>query len=611
MLHVASRVTRLGVGGVLAAGAIVPLLAPAPALAQVTIARGTVLLSVRWTDRAGGVHPVAFAAVTGFERDTLVDDNAGAGFLGIGGTFSFSGTDTGPFESQTEFSGGLQSVFGSGAATWFRIVDGAGAEYSGTWPAGGGTVVVTDPEPFNPFGTGGLVGSTFTFDNTTAMGRGMAIAQFVGHIRAWAADSLGAAVPTFRIEYPSARAAQLGFPVTEYEGPDFELEPLGTTGSYRIRLPDAEFVSSSNIMHEVGHVLLRRNGLSNSPGGAHAAGTDAIRTRGASGGSRLAWSEGLCNALALLAVHDGAMAQRPNLANLPAAEYDTWYDLFTPTANATAADLRDLLTSFDLETNRARTGRLDGTAAMTVFDAAGEGDELAVARVLWDFFDRGVENVIYTDGAATRPWAHGSSDRIHFSARDIWGMARGQPAPGIGDSATNQTLHQFWRDAILTVLAPAYRVNIDGLRTSEFPEAVAAMGEVLSANGVAATPITAGTVENPALRLTWSSEGGGNSSMYRILIYSSDWTRLVLDSGALQGLGANLAFDVNTLIEPGQYRWVVLNNPAMLAGNDILRDPFHWYWSGAAPLDLRVAVPAPGAAAVLMLGAAAALRRRR
>jgi len=123
------------------------------------------------------------------------------------------------------------------------------------------------------------------------------------------------------------------------------------------------------VLHEYGHYLQNVDGLQNSPGGSHTFGVsniagynapdplDSIPARGKSGGIRLAWGEGSATYMGIAAQFINPVAN--NLPTTLANVGDTRYT--TTGANAFSIDL----------------------ATPTGTIARGEGDELAVARVLW------------------------------------------------------------------------------------------------------------------------------------------------------------------------------------------------------------------------------------
>lgn len=126
-----------------------------------------------------------------------------------------------------------------------------------------------------------------------------------------------------------------------------------------IRVDYARWTRWDVLHHEYGHYLAHVDEMGFVPGLPHSPlGTSSIPTLGKDLGTRFAWSEGLATYLGIASQHVRTAEQR--LPALPGVGDERY---------------QDGPGGFDLE----------DAAAITT---AGEGDELAVARILWDIADR-------------------------------------------------------------------------------------------------------------------------------------------------------------------------------------------------------------------------------
>lgn len=118
------------------------------------------------------------------------------------------------------------------------------------------------------------------------------------------------------------------------------------------------------VLHEYGHHLSNVDNLDQSPGGFHGYGTSNVPLYGKLNGLRLAWGEGLGTYLGIAMQHVDPVGQ-----NLPLTKWDVGDTFYTDSRNGLV----------DLETHTINWGG--------VTTEQGEGDELAVCRILWDLAD--------------------------------------------------------------------------------------------------------------------------------------------------------------------------------------------------------------------------------
>ena len=124
-----------------------------------------------------------------------------------------------------------------------------------------------------------------------------------------------------------------------------------TTDSTHINVSPSDAYLPDNINHDIGHALAEADGFFGPVAASHSLGVDNIPTQGEVKGLQIAWNEGFADFFAVQA--------RVHVAVLP-----SWM-------NRTPSYALDVGHSFPM------TG--------TTPPAQGEGDELAVARILWSF----------------------------------------------------------------------------------------------------------------------------------------------------------------------------------------------------------------------------------
>lgn len=568
-----TRALPLILGGTLAMSTLLQL-----ASAQ---SNGIANVNFLWTDRAGTSHAVGFAYNSG-AYDTNLSSNNSAGaasYLSTSGAGSYSGFSSNPFGSNFVFRGNIQNRFGTGtdpnATEWFRIT----AANNAIWADNFGDYNV--PENTSP---------TFTksFDNDTLQGTAFGIGQFLAFGRNYVVNRLGGSVPYFTVRYDPAQTSG-----SFYEG----------GGTPRITVDyNTGWCSSDVILHEFGHHVGASNNLTGDIGGVHSFGVDNIRgetvggtvypARGASDGSKLAYSEGFASYFGLSAVQSGNLGGA--IPNLPAQDRDTSYAQYRSTGSR--AGETELQGRINAELPTSATGFLNSRR--------GEGDEYAVLLAMWDVYD--AQNEALNETAYHPKTRQFARDRVTYGDKDAYDRL-------IKNNAS-QNFRGYWNNITADAGTAAGRAKIAGLATNQKDEAVAAHGEILEAASLSGIPLNN---DNNAQLLTTRPrfeflEGNfGNSKFYEFLIFTSDWSSIAFTSPLFQDATPNtldtVAFTITSDLAQGTYWWVVLNSPAELTTEAQLASRYSYYWSGARQFTV-VPVPASG---VIALGALGVLARRR
>jgi hypothetical protein len=549
----------------------------------------TATVNFNWTDRTGNLHPLGYAWAQGsYTTLTPVPSfDAGGFYLPANGSGTWTGTSNVPLIETFNFSGTVESRFGANNLEWFRIVNDAGNLYSGTW----GPLAASNP-----------AGDTFNLftDNNTFEGTVLGMGQTFAFGRNYAVNRLGLAMPAFRVRYDA------GYTDASFYN--------GSLANPIIRMnTNTGWCSTDVMLHELGHYVAALAGITASPGGDHTFGGDNITGNGrgngdvplgALNGSRLAWGEAFATYFGLTAVRAGNLEAA--IPNLSPQDYDNEYARYRSTTSR-ALDYAQLDFTVSAETPTGRDGNGTNTPGSSSVNRRGEGSEGSVLWAMWDMFDD--NNGAFNDPSYGPTNPHLMSDRVSYGDLDMWNrlIRPGNPT----------TFRAFWGNVTADCNTNAGRAHISGLATNTRAEAVAAMGEILEAAGIACVPTTgnAGHIYNtPRPNLTWIEGNYSNSASFQVLIYSSDWSTLVYGSGLLNdtspGTIDNYNWTVDVDLANGNYWWVIQNTPAgaTVASMTGEANIFNLYWSGARPITV---VPTPAAASILGLLALTATRRRR
>jgi hypothetical protein len=398
--------------------------------------------NVQWTDQNGATHPVFGATVYIMDDDGLLGDEQ----------ITFTGTDvSGNYAAIINNDDG----FLAGDRDIFVIVRSANTLID-TVTTGGDSYTMTSPihDEQTP-------GTHVTENFTAPMG---------GAGDAWGMFQAG----TWLAVYARDRQGFVGSVDLVW--------PSGEDGSYfngtDLRIEQDDRWDWDTVHHEYGHFVAQTLNIEDNPGGPHnifaCHGTTTQPNK--DGGVRLAWGEGW-------PTYFGTSAQQVfNMAalNVPRVG-DTVYD-----------DLEDTSVTYDLEANGG--------------GGAGEDNEAAVQRLLWDLFDG----------------ANDSRDAISRSDQNIWSTI---------DGANPDNLSQAWT----------------ALRGGQSNQNDLAMGEIATDHliGSSLTAPAQGAVVSPAnANFSWTPNVGcaaglaGNS--FDLVFYNASTFVEILSINGLGTASASL-----------------------------------------------------------------------
>jgi hypothetical protein len=524
-------------------------------------AQTTVNVSYLWFDRGGAAsHPLKGLNVEVYDDDSpLPPDFFGTFTTDANGLASASGniTDPGADDTLEVYTNVRMEITGvASVKTNFADADPLKLRL----PTGNGFFLANEGQgaPPNTFGPASVANTDYTI-------RAMPVLQIVQFMNAYyKAAPFNANLPAITIRVNNGAATNMG-------------------GS-QMNLGNNDWSDTDIIMHEYGHHVQEFNNLRDGTlGNDHFFGQDNIsapRNYGTDVGSRLAWQEGTATLLGLMAVQGGNLAGA--IPGMPADDYDLAYDEYTNADNQTVIDGNDLQDSFNIESRfqtRATGGtiRQGGSLATTSQRGAGEGDELSVMRAMWDFHDSANEN--YTSGR--------NKDYTTYGVSGTYALMNGKGK-----------FYNYWQ--ALNADTRANKAKVGLVNADPDAKAVARLGSTLEEYAISSIPLTFGATADTTPTLEWTEQNNDNSNAWRILIFSSDWTSLIYDSGQ-QAAGAvgDLAGSLDTLLWTipdgaalalGSYNYEILNDPAFSTGGELNASMYNWYWSG--PADFSV-VPEP------------------
>ncbi len=336
--------------------------------------------------------------------------------------------------------------------------------------------------------------------------------------------------------------------------------PGGALPQGRLNLVNDDRWDWDVVNHEYAHYLSQLDGLVNTPflGIEHAFGTSNIPAQGKLNGVRLGWQEGLPTYLSIAAQHVDKTGQ--NLPTTVPFVGDHYY-----------TDTIDALWHVDLEGSFASSG---GSVVSNV-TAKGEGDELSVARILWDLADNPV----------------GDDDPI--------GIGHGNLYTALDGMSNLDRLDDVWDHY--------YGISGDHSRSL--------FGRIFEEHEVSPSPNGAPInmsllPTDPAPTFTWTRGNDGANDTFGLIVFDATMTSRLLDIA--------IAGDVTSYMLTAA-QWAVLTAAAVAAGEPTLFGFIVWgrdaisaanvayaadlvtgdYWSGSYQFTV---IPTPGTAALLFAG---------
>ncbi|HZZ42639.1 MAG TPA: hypothetical protein VFE58_06855 [Tepidisphaeraceae bacterium] len=475
----------------------------------------------------------------------------------------------------------------------------------GSTAAGANPLQITLPAvylvPPNQVSTYNNVSFTSATDNPDAA-KMFEVLQFVKFMHDYYGNvaTFNATLPAIRINYLSTNTGS-------------------SMGGGVMKLGYTDWGNIDVILHEYGHHVAENNNIEaaglgldhtfNSDSIGNLYNPDPVHSIGNKGklpGSQLAWQEGIATYLAQVAIADGNL--NAAISNLPADSRNFAYDSYTPAPNATTVSATDFSYSVSINTLDLQLGAFvepdpeadnpPAVAGNPPFQSrgGGEGDEMSVMRTLWDF-----ENNTNVEGYARA----GQGDASHFGSQKIFSLMKGVAA------ATKGTFYGFWQSINADVRTPADKPLVGLAAADPDAKAVALLGSTLEQNDISSIPMTLGAQLTTKPTIQWTEENADNSTKFEVLIYSSDWKTLILQSpqindqnpGVLNGIGS---YTLTTDLDPGTYEYVILNSPATATAAD-LNSIYNWYWSG----DALISVPEPTCLAISLVTFTLLTRRKR
>ncbi|HZZ44788.1 MAG TPA: hypothetical protein VFE58_17760 [Tepidisphaeraceae bacterium] len=518
-------------------GLFVIALLSAPALGTTT--SGSFLLD--WTDRVGNTHPLISTQVSVYDNSSGVATLVGTWVTDATGKMTFSTNYERADKSALQLSVVVKAAVTNVGTAGVNFGD----VYTYQMP---GTYTVND----------GSFGTTF---NAGAVGNNNDAGKAVGFMQGLRVEnayyaSLGAQAPSVQVRF----APQWG------NGSD--------TNGTSITLGYDSWGTWDAMFHEYGHAIANTNALhvEQTIGATHSFNQDNISDPkgpmlGAVAGTQFAWQEGIASYMGTSAMNRAVPGA---ISGMPASDTNTSYDRFSSTGNVTLDNSSQF--SVDLEN---RTGTVGATSY--VVPGQGEGDELSVARVLWDLRDN-------TPGEQY-PRA-GRSDQVSLGDQGVFNLLK---AVGAGD---NGRMSDLWKQARLVA--------------GTTPLTRSLLGDVFEANGVSSVPGAAGGVADGGSTLAtepvlaWTKQNSGHSTMFEVAVYSQDWSSLLELSPEVDGA---TSWQLTSPLGIGTYNWVVISNSVMQ--NSVSFDDS--YWSGGA--SFSIVAPEPGG--MVAVGMLVCLMRRR
>lgn len=349
------------------------------------------------------------------------------------------------------------------------------------------------------------------------------------------------------------------FPTLTPKGLTVEF-PVAPSGSFylssekELNIAENRATAWDVIHHEYGHFLQDIDALDDSPGGAHTLNVSSIPGRGKDDGTKIAWSEGLATYLGI-AVQDLAKAHLPAV---PTTGDDIYHALNSTDATKSF--------SSSLESNIDRPD--------------GEGDEVAVSRILWDIADDKADK-----------YASGHSDIIKIGHKALYEILNTK----IADLDTLDDVWDHFHDN------PA-DLGLTG--SDDYKRAV--LGAVFEEYTVSPIPFLIPIFfdkEGAAPSFSWIRSNDVANDKFQVLIFNSDFTDKLIAHDVVGDVD-------NYMLTAAQ--WMTLKDAetedfqVVITGTDSAAPSTGAYWSSSHAFS----IPEPTSLLLLTLTALPLLKRR-
>lgn len=520
---------------------------------QTTIADSTVKVSgdLKWKDGQNKLHNAR-----GVKIELWEDSSSGADVLKFTTNADLAGHYSGSFD--TSASGNVDvylKVFAENSAGFVSPnVDGTNK------PVAADTYVIQTPTSSVAAGDNTV---NRDFGNTTNAERALGVLDMILVGSQFGKDVRGVAVAPLPTRFPHS------------------LPPKPNTSFYW-SVTDSIYILGDDrwdwdvVGHEYSHYLHQLDALKDSPGGGHTLGVTNIpgTATNANGqkskGLRLAWSEGEGNYMGVAMQQVNAAANKfPN--NLQAFG-DSRY-----------SDTIDSTNDFNLETT-AGSGM------------AGEGEEVAIARILWDIGDPKNE-------------AHDRVERGHVQVYKDLVAARNRVRTQTGDASAKLTTLNQVNDYYMKVVAANDKERVDyGKIFETYSVSPHPKGGLIGSTVHVYDPIT----------FEWDRQNNNSNDTFRLMVWNEDFTQRLIDDFPIP-------HNVTKYALTRTQRYALSDEDLLstlhfaIIGADLLDsakkayaglEATGNYWSGAYSFDF-IRVPEPSAAMLALFALALVGWRRR
>jgi hypothetical protein len=427
------------------------------------LANATIRGQIRFTDVAGRQHPVRHADI-----DVVEERNGAETVLA-----SVKSDQQGRYAVSIPIPAGAAKdifVLAKASGETVRVVEFDGGDQ---WSVASATS--------SGVRAGSLVALDVTASNSGANNLAFEVYEAINYASRYV-GTLAGALP---------RSVTVSFPKPLDDGSFYQNNVLTLAGT------DAH--DWDNILHEYGHHLQSVFDLANSDGGQHSTDENLCRSQGKDRGIRLAWGEGwptFFGTMLQMELKLGTLGI-PNVG-------DTRYTDTKPNGQALEYDLAE------------------GQPSPTQI---GEGNELAVQRVLWEMYDR-----------------RSNADAVTFSAADLWKVAQ---------QAKPRHMSALWQ---------AFMTGKSGKMVSD-------IGAVTAAHGLASRPLSPASGETLPrgvdVELQWSAANhcaDTGRAEYSVRFYGADMMAPVFSTPFASGTSVRVNADElrNAAGPDGKLIWAVV-----------------------------------------------------